>query len=717
MSATESELKAQTGQIRDAAKLAFDDSKYFGPVFDTIAAISTAQEPDNLRLQLPCIDFFYRAYCSQLIKSFELRYKESTKLIPVLSRLLLPPKSVDHHRWTPDYALTEKCINILASSYDLMFYSLIKDPKKELWDNLNDLTNYLVSQWPSSYPLLPYNPDSDWSRAMSCKNALMILLGKMVQTHLPPPHKTTTKDDPDKLDISVALVTKDHPFLYNSKIGNQGRTMMNKLFSLIDEDILLPTAVFSTYITVMMTLFRLRPNYVSTKFLAFILGYESKMKKKPKYETNKLKIKLNQRFNDRLDKIVISLLLNRGFIDKDPSLRARFENKLNFLVEQGNILKRRGLVLDDEDEDQQPAKKRRKISPNTQEKPIDFYNESPIARSDNYKSIYSLLKPGDDLESFNMSSINSNLLSKMVMTAMAKVESRKLVHAMNIVADRYCEIVTRNDYDAEHIAVKKEANVEENEDDQQPLEDEEVYSLPLPKTLSMKQKKAQVKLIVDNFIKLGNQNGTDHVEESAIDDLGKVAISNWKSDSWIKILCRLATRGTNLNSDLSDYIRDNLFKYFEGDIKERLPGVIEWLNEEYYSEIVKEENAKKETGKPVDNPHKTYLLYAGKVLDTLIPFLDASDRKIFIRLLSELPYLNSDLISKIHSICFDPARSKLGFQSLLYLIMFRPPAFQSCIDLLKSMHKEATEKDNEPLVQSCMKLLTKYDKKEFPPKK
>ncbi len=152
---------------------------------------------------------------------------------------------------------------------------------------------------------------------------------------------------------------------------------------------------------------------------------------------------------------------------------------------------------------------------------------------------------------------------------------------------------------------------------------------------------------------------------------------------------------------------ETLFDYFKTDLKSNIDGIIEWLNEEYYStNIISTSSSKKEDDDEISPDSETYLHYTSLIMDNLIPFLESADRKIFIRLLSELPYLNKELIFRIRSLCSDPVRSKLGFQSLLYLMMFRPPVSSSCIELLKDMYQDSG--NNESLQAECLNYLKKY---------
>lgn len=83
---------------------------------------------------------------------------------------------------------------------------------------------------------------------------------------------------------------------------------------------------------------------------------------------------------------------------------------------------------------------------------------------------------------------------------------------------------------------------------------------------------------------------------------------------------------------------------------------------------------------------------------------EPGDRKIFIRLLSDLPYLTDEMVSRIKSLCYDPGRAKIGFLSLQFLVMYRPPVKSACLNVLK----ELAEGDQDDLKEEATKLLEKY---------
>lgn len=73
-------------------------------------------------------------------------------------------------------------------------------------------------------------------------------------------------------------------------------------------------------------------------------------------------------------------------------------------------------------------------------------------------------------------------------------------------------------------------------------------------------------------------------------------------------------------------------------------------------------------------------------------------------MISDLPYLNEKMLSGVKSLCADPARSKLGFLALQFLVMYRPPIKEACFNVLRELQSS----DQEDLKEEASKLLTKY---------
>lgn len=338
---------------------------------------------------------------------------------------------------------------------------------------------------------------------------------------------------------------------------------------------------------------------------------------------------------------------------------------------------------------------------------------------------------------------------------------------------------------------EKEEGEEEEDDfdydddyDENEFKDEPLFSLPPPQNLSFEEKKEHLSIIIENFLKLAknppekngvvsvaqelknnaNTDSTAHENPKFNEQLKEVAIKSFNKDTWVIILTRLATRGMRTvakdeenekevlvdrgiyvkdkspddqsKEELSNMIREALFNYFVENIHSRVDVVIEWLNEEWYSEqvfyqnCILEEKGKKEkpdetgneTGKETGKENEKradddkdssfrvmnvstpiYDKWANKVLDAMINYLEPSDKKNFIRLCSDLPSLNEQMLGKIKSLCFDPARSNIGFLALHFLIMYRPPVKTICHKILK----ELSESDQEDVREEAKKKLAR----------
>jgi len=150
----------------------------------------------------------------------------------------------------------------------------------------------------------------------------------------------------------------------------------------------------------------------------------------------------------------------------------------------------------------------------------------------------------------------------------------------------------------------------------------------------------------------------------------RLAAANNDRDSWVTVVSRLATRplagldnGTKLKQEgvghnqrfsISDSIRDTLHRYVVQDFRRRIAVAISWLNEEWYNDKIQGHT---------DGSTVHYDKWALKVLDGIVPYLDAKD-KILIRFLSEIPKLNTDLLERVKRLARDPERVSLAVNAI-----------------------------------------------------
>lgn len=223
--------------------------------------------------------------------------------------------------------------------------------------------------------------------------------------------------------------------------------------------------------------------------------------------------------------------------------------------------------------------------------------------------------------------------------------------------------------------------------------------------------------------------------ERVVDDLGKMpdmplikkqhaginrlAGGMGDKDAWITILTRLATRTTGglenvdpspepaIKSEdggggitrqgritLSDKIRERLYTYIFDAWRSRIDVAVQWLCEEWYSESVL-------TSSGLPSPRfSNYEKWALKILDGMMPYLDAKD-KALTRFLGEIPRLTKDMLGRVKSLCRDPVLVPMAITSLLYLVIMKPPSREMALDAVEEVW---VERKLSPVIQWKLKL-------------
>lgn len=346
-----------------------------------------------------------------------------------------------------------------------------------------------------------------------------------------------------------------------------------------------------------------------------------------------------------------------------------------------------------------------------------FLNNSPIAINNSYSAIFSLMNSEDSKQ--NLSELPQDVLSQLATEAIFKADTTKLISGLSIVASRYTDLMAksngskRKNESTDGIEVKRQKrdssevkNETDSESDKEELEPEiEEDTVDLSKILAKPQimnevqKLATAKRIIQNIMAIKDNNMSPSLTMTSVESpYNKVKLLEWKNtESWYQVLVRLATRGTNATPQISDLIRDELLSYILSDFQNNITIIIEWLNEEWYSENILKIN-KDDTDQPTN-----YKKWSLRVLEELIPFMENQHRRIFIRLMSELPRLEQEHFDKIKPILLDPGRSALGFQTLKFLIMFRSPVKAPIKILLQQLMQE-----DSSLQEKCQGILDKY---------
>lgn len=617
----------------------------------------------------------------------------------------------------PDLDVFKDVIDISVVVYKLVFrYVADNDSNTSFWPMLAELRNNLVAKFESQFPFeRSYDRELDSLRNISAKVVLLKFLMTVIDYQL--------RSSSSKFYL-LSRVNPDHTQIEPALMESEAEALLDVVLKPLHDNILVTSLVTAT-LNHLSTIVRRKRQYID-RILVVLEGFETDTKLQSNHESLET-FKLSRKYVDRTLRILLTYMLKSQVIP--PAAVNSINRKIALLTSRGDEVRKKNILQRSEND------------VNIKKRPFEgFRNADKRLKSLDYKSLYSLADPKSEVTSFDVSSLSQNFLVSMSLNALNRVPSAKLTKALEIITARY-EGAVKDLVLVESKASKlKKDNADEADDNG--FEDEIKYSLPPPKLLSPEEKKQQIKLIVSNFIELANNGGhTDEVSEAPAEgtttsELTKVVVSLWQPETWPILLTRLVTRGMRSlevgksNSELSDIIRKALFDYFLASIHERVDVAIEWLNEEWYSESVlnehkiKEEISEKWYAKYSKNPNEvedveeqirkelketpvetpTYNKWAQEVLDALIPFLEPTDRKIFLRMISDLPALTKNMILGIRSLCADPARTKLGFLSLQYLIMYRPPVKLFCIDLLKEM----AAGNQEDLKEETEKLLQKY---------
>ncbi|KAL5612343.1 hypothetical protein BROUX41_000125 [Berkeleyomyces rouxiae] len=142
---------------------------------------------------------------------------------------------------------------------------------------------------------------------------------------------------------------------------------------------------------------------------------------------------------------------------------------------------------------------------------------------------------------------------------------------------------------------------------------------------------------------------------------------------------------------LSNGLRDVIFEYIMADFRKRIDVAVTWLCEEWYNDRVQARNAKaqdddgSDSGSGSGNHHESrYHQLVLRVLDGFLPYLHPGDR-VLTRFLSEIPELSKTILVRVKQTCRDPTVVSLVLNSLLYLVMMRPPIKEVALDAIQDI--------------------------------
>ncbi|KAF2724926.1 hypothetical protein K431DRAFT_281399 [Polychaeton citri CBS 116435] len=550
-------------------------------------------------------------------------------------------------------------------------------------------------------------------------------------------------------EISLALVGRDHPIIPSSHLEAEASGLLDRLLGTLQDyatDPLIVTAAINS----MASIVQRRPS-ISNKVLSALMSFNPLTLAQDGSRTGKDQVAVRSMTRTVMS-FLINILKRNNNHPLAGRMQQHVERLRHSLVDafsdHANHLKR---SAPDEPTDGLDNAKRARIEANTthqessaqgQPQPLQY---PPLPPGPVTVAQLFTLTNDTRLTSFHAEAFPATATAQLVQALLSSADLNRLNGSVNTVRARILELGRRPVPSA--LDAAKEALGQDDEDDYDPvmtfdgdreqveneidvLSDADVdadvaigaFHLPPPAPLSRQEQDECIRTSVmrvfgtlaerDKDLKIkGGKKANDRKGFNAIS-----SIATSDRDGWVTLLTRLATR-TNLDIlndpdkvkqenneralakktggvlSLSTGIREALVHYIMEDWRRRIDVAVAWLNEEWYCDRL-HSNAHLPHLDPTSDIAEAlpnYHAYTIRLLDGLLPYIDTRDNRALIRLFSEVPALDREMMARLKKLAQDPERVQLACQCLLYLIMLRPPVREMAIDCAEEMWMEIEE--------------------------
>lgn len=678
------------GQLEQARQLAFSNRDVFPQVLRQVFPLAT--NPD-ITIQRWCLRFFKDAFRASGDK-LDPGAKIDLAIDAVEALLVLVE--------VPDHDVVKNAIDASVVVFRLVYrYVADNDGSNGIWAKLQQLKTRIAGKYLTTWPLdAADTSEADMRRNVEINLELLKFVVVVIDYQLRSPTQPGV--------FSLSKVNPNHTLMKPQQLEADAHKLLEKVLVVLEWDILVVPIVTATLSQLAFVAHR-KPQFVGRVFKT-VDSFDLASKYQSNYESVD-EFKLARKYADRAVRIFLNHALKYQLVP--PNFHQAASKKVAQVTARGDEVRRRDILAIDD-----PSITKRKFD--------GFENASKRLQALDYKSLYCLTDPNNELNSFDLTTLPPNILVSMTIAALNKALPERLAKGLDIICLRY-----KHGLQSAAGSEVKKLELDDEDDNMENFSSDTVFTLPPPQALNFAEKKEHLSLIIQNFFSLADQKIPEVTGKQDTEaQLTQIAIKTWKKDSWYVLLTRLATRGmrsvpgegvdVEKEQELADMVRQAIFDYFLANIHSRIDIVIEWLNEEWYAEKVFNEGsalqkmAQENNGVVTDEmrvqvdfqttPTPIYEKWSSKVLDSMISFIEPGDRKIFIRLLSDLPYLTDEMVSRIKSLCYDPGRAKIGFLSLQFLVMYRPPVKSACLKVFK----ELAEGDQDDLKEEATKLMEKY---------
>ncbi|KAL8704459.1 MAG: hypothetical protein Q9201_002375 [Fulgogasparrea decipioides] len=683
----------QLTQLNAARQLVLADSGLYPQIVQGILPIVGANA--HLDFRRWGADFLAETFASPQLA---LQEKERLSIL-VLQTLkdLLEPSAQDN-------SVVKSVIQAAASIYGLVFRYIISNPHDApTWDRMAAIKSNVFRRWDTA---------SGGIRICCIK-----FVQRVVQVQTPGGIADPRRSEQN--EISLALVPRDHPLIPPSRLEPEALGLLDRLLNVFHEDTSDAILVNAT-LNCLGTLIRTRPN-AANKIINAILNFNPlRQANSPMTPRMKVQIKSMERTTRTVLMNVLRRNENGPFAGRirqyiDRLTQARFD-----AFDEGS--RKRGSPS--EPTDGLDNAKRMRLGAELSEHPVPpALPPGPVSHAQLFT-----LTADRGLTSFDVTQLPIDLVVRITLPVLHHIEQSALDGAINAVRSRYLGLKKtqaaqsqaptqttgedEDDYEPDFEPTREQVlNQTNNLPPEDPLPEPPdlalgPFKLPQPPPLTAEETERVGKGTISRVFSMMNVLDDPSVTKRQRPGLNRLAGSNYDKDAWMTVITRLATRASagleadyisdneeedskaivakqNPTRSLSDGIRETLWKFIIEDFRARIPIAISWLNEEWFNDRIQFPSQDGQ-GDGKRRPKGNYEYWMLKVLDSILPFLDAKD-KVLIRFLSEIPALDEKVLDRVKGLAKDPERVTLAVNALHYLVLVRPPVRDICIDALEDL--------------------------------
>ncbi|KAM3481275.1 hypothetical protein MY8738_004531 [Beauveria namnaoensis] len=680
MSNGELSLSQQIQQLNDARKHVLGDVKLYPGVVRGLIPSIGASAP--LELRRWGADFLAEAFATPVLPNGE---KETLApyVLATLEALVQKPDE--------DHYVLRGVIQTAASIYPLALRWIINNSYDTVtWERMMSIKQRILQIWDTATPTV---------RICCIKFAQRVVLAQTVS--IVGDHRYA-----GGLDISLDKIPPNHQTLDPRTLEAEASGLLDRMLSVLQDSN--DALVVDATLNCLSILIRTRPE-TSNRIINAIFAFNP-LNLAPSPLTPRSKVMIRS-----MEKTVRSLLVNLSRRDPHnplvPRMQQHVERNMRMIAEAFDSSgKKRALNVPQHDGSD--AKRQRITTAQIQIPPL---GSGPHSLAD----LFSLVS-NDGLKTFDLSLVPPAMVSKLVVTTLARLDTQLLAKAVDGVRDRLQTVA--NAPVAELNPNTAPLGVDDDDDDYEPdfyqaedteqilnkLDSEPSGLDPIHRDDNLALKSFSLSQPQQLTPELALTAGAGTVEKvvgmmKSLEDssakkvkagFSRLAASSGTKDAWMTILARLATRssagldeilvkgeddGDTSSQSLSNTIREVLYNYIMEDFRKHIDVAVSWLCEEWYNDRLLSKTNR-------DYP-KYYEKCALRLLDGFLPYVHPQD-KVLTRFLSEIPELNQEILSRVKQMCRDPLVVKLALTSLLYLVLMRPPVKELALDTVQDIWTE-----------------------------